>query len=81
MWTILDTANVSLHREDVRTLLGSYTKEKGLAGMHSAFSTYTSTWGSRPSQETIKKTIVEIGTDFIFMVPIQVSLYLHSNAT
>ncbi|XP_041816144.1 bile salt-activated lipase-like [Chelmon rostratus] len=64
--------------EDVRRLLASYTKEKGIAGLDNAYSTYTSSWGSDPSWETIKKTIVEIGTDYIFLVPSQAALYLHA---
>ncbi|XP_033502325.1 bile salt-activated lipase [Epinephelus lanceolatus] len=68
--------------DDVKRLLASYTKEKGKAGLDSAFSTYTIPWGSNPSRETIKKTVVEIGTDFIFLVPTQAALYLHAaNAT
>ncbi|KAM4634121.1 bile salt-activated lipase-like [Polymixia lowei] len=68
--------------EDMKRLLASYTKEKGKAGLDSAFSTYTLDWGTKPSQQTIKKTIVEIGTDFIFLVPTQTALYLHAaNAT
>ncbi|XP_053266954.1 bile salt-activated lipase-like [Pleuronectes platessa] len=65
--------------EDVKRLLGSYTKEKGQAGLDNAYSTYTSTWGSRPSKETIKRTVVDIGTDVIFLVPTQAALYLHSS--
>lgn len=64
--------------EDVKRLLGSYTKEKGQAGLDHAFSTYTYTWGSRPSRETIKKTVVDIGTDYIFLVATQAALYLHA---
>ncbi|XP_053266956.1 bile salt-activated lipase [Pleuronectes platessa] len=64
--------------EDVKRLLGSYTKEKGQAGLDNAYSTYTSTWGSRPSRETIKTTVVDIGTDYIFLVPTQAALYLHA---
>uniref|UniRef100_A0A8C9YY12 Carboxylic ester hydrolase n=1 Tax=Sander lucioperca TaxID=283035 RepID=A0A8C9YY12_SANLU len=68
--------------EDVKRLLASYTKEKGQAGLDNAYSIYTSTWGSNPSKETIKKTVVEIGTDYIFLVPTQAALYLHAaNAT
>ncbi|KAE8277443.1 Bile salt-activated lipase [Larimichthys crocea] len=68
--------------EDVKRLLASYTKEKGKAGLDNAYSTYTSTWGSNPSRETIKKTVVEIGTDYIFLVPTQAALHLHAaNAT
>ncbi|XP_031711598.1 bile salt-activated lipase-like [Anarrhichthys ocellatus] len=67
--------------EDMKRLLASYTK-KGKAAADLAYSTYTSTWGPNPSKETIKKTIVEIGTDFIFLVPTQTALYLHAaNAT
>ncbi|XP_034062243.1 bile salt-activated lipase-like [Gymnodraco acuticeps] len=64
--------------EDVKRLLAAYTKDKGKAGADNAYSTYTSNWGSNPSWETIKKTVVEIGTDFIFLVPIQAALYLHA---
>ncbi|XP_047426224.1 bile salt-activated lipase-like [Mugil cephalus] len=68
--------------EDVRRLLAAYTREKGKAGADNAYQTYTSSWGSSPSWETIKKTIVAIGTDYIFLVPTQVALYLHAgNAT
>ncbi|XP_034062247.1 carboxyl ester lipase, tandem duplicate 2 [Gymnodraco acuticeps] len=64
--------------EDVKRLLAAYTKDQGKAGADNAYSTYTSNWGSKPSWETIKKTVVEIGTDYIFLVPIQAALYLHA---
>ncbi|KAJ4926561.1 hypothetical protein JOQ06_008734 [Pogonophryne albipinna] len=64
--------------DDVKRLLAAYTKDKGKAGADNAYSTYTSNWGSNPSLETIKKTVVEIGTDFIFLVPNQAALYLHA---
>ncbi|XP_044030135.1 carboxyl ester lipase, tandem duplicate 2 [Siniperca chuatsi] len=68
--------------EDMKRLLAAYTKEKGKAGLDNAYSTYTSTWGSNPSREMVKKTVVEIGTDYIFLVPTQTALYLHAaNAT
>ncbi|XP_072309586.1 bile salt-activated lipase-like [Eucyclogobius newberryi] len=67
---------------DLKALLASYTKEKGKAGMENAFSTYSSDWGTQPNRETIKKTAVAIGTDYIFLVPTQAALYLHdSNAS
>lgn len=65
--------------EDMKRLLASYTKEKGKNGLDNAYSTYTSPWGSNPSQETIKKTVVAIGTDYIFLVPTQTALYLHAS--
>ncbi|KAK5878614.1 hypothetical protein CesoFtcFv8_024008 [Champsocephalus esox] len=64
--------------DDVKRLLAAYTKDQGKAGADNAYSTYTSNWASNPSWETIKKTVVEIGTDYIFLVPIQTALYLHA---
>ncbi|GAA6216062.1 bile salt-activated lipase-like [Lates japonicus] len=64
--------------EDVKRLLAAYTKEKGQAGLEIAFAEYSSNWGSTPSQDTIKKTAVDIGTDYIFLVPIQAAIYLHA---
>ncbi|XP_053722862.1 carboxyl ester lipase, tandem duplicate 2 [Synchiropus splendidus] len=63
--------------EDVKRLLASYTK-KGQAALDSAFDLYSSTWGSKPSREIIKRTVVDIGTDYIFLVPTQAALYLHA---
>lgn len=62
----------------MKTLLGSYTKDKGKAGQESAFAHYTLAWGDKPSRETVKTTIVDIGTDYIFLVPTQAALYLHA---
>lgn len=76
---LISVPSPSVHSEDVRRLLASYTKEKGQAGADNAYSTYVSDWGSNPSQETIKKTIVAIGTDYIFLVPTQAALYLHAS--
>uniref|UniRef100_A0A3B5BAH7 Carboxylic ester hydrolase n=1 Tax=Stegastes partitus TaxID=144197 RepID=A0A3B5BAH7_9TELE len=87
VFTALDVPSINSHLVntpigDVKRLLASYTKEKGTAGLENAYSTYTSTWGANPNKETIKKTVVEIGTDYIFLVPTQAALYLHaSNAT
>ncbi|XP_068190976.1 bile salt-activated lipase-like [Antennarius striatus] len=68
--------------EDVKRLLASYTKDKGPEGLANAFSVYSINWGSNPSQEIIKKTTVDIGTDYIFLIPTQAALYLHAaNAT
>lgn len=68
-----------LYSENVRKLLAAYTKEKGQAGADNAYSVYVADWGSNPSQETIKKTVIAIGTDYIFLVPTQAALYLHAS--
>ncbi|XP_029940872.1 bile salt-activated lipase-like [Salarias fasciatus] len=85
LFTSLDVPSVNSQLldtdpEDVKRLLASYTKEKGSAGVAEAYSTYTSYWGNKPSRETIKKTVVAIGTDYIFLVPTQTALYLHAAA-
>uniref|UniRef100_A0A673CN51 Carboxylic ester hydrolase n=2 Tax=Sphaeramia orbicularis TaxID=375764 RepID=A0A673CN51_9TELE len=64
--------------EDLKRLLAAYTKEKGQAAVDVAFAEYSSDWGSQPSQDTIKKTAVDIGTDYIFLVPVQTAVYLHA---
>ena len=63
----------------MKILLGSYTKDKGQAAQDAAFSLYTSDWGDKPSKERVKRTIVDIGTDYIFLVPIQAALYVHAS--
>uniref|UniRef100_A0A8C1LLD0 Carboxylic ester hydrolase n=1 Tax=Cyprinus carpio TaxID=7962 RepID=A0A8C1LLD0_CYPCA len=40
---------------------------------------YTANWGSKPSDTDIKKTVVDMETDYIFLVPTQATLYLHSD--
>uniref|UniRef100_A0A8P4KPW7 Carboxylic ester hydrolase n=1 Tax=Dicentrarchus labrax TaxID=13489 RepID=A0A8P4KPW7_DICLA len=41
--------------------------------------TYTSHWGSAPEQAVVKKTVADIETDFLFLVPTQIALQLHAN--
>ncbi|XP_005941422.1 bile salt-activated lipase [Haplochromis burtoni] len=84
MFTNFDVPSVNLDlvvtpTNDVRRLLAALTKEKGESGLNNAYSTYTSNWGSFPTWDTIKKTIVDIETDYIFLVPTQAALYLHAD--
>lgn len=65
-------------REDVKRLLAAYTKETGQAGLEIAFAEYSSNWGSTPTQTTIKTTAVDIGTDYLFLVPIQTAIFQHA---
>lgn len=72
----------SLHvllRSQVRSLLAGLTKEKGSAAIDSAYSAYTYNWGSHPDQAVVKKTVADIETDFLFLVPTQIALQLHAN--
>ncbi|XP_015256986.1 PREDICTED: bile salt-activated lipase [Cyprinodon variegatus] len=65
--------------DEVKRLLRSFTKEKGTLGSDNAFATYSSEWGSNPSGKDIKKTVVAIETDYIFLIPTQAALYLHAS--
>ncbi|XP_068585582.1 bile salt-activated lipase-like [Cebidichthys violaceus] len=64
--------------EDVKRLLAAYTKDMGPAASEIAFAEYSSNWGLTPSQDSIRRAAVDIGTDYIFMVPIQTAIYLHA---
>lgn len=64
--------------EEVRNLIAGLTKEKGTSAIDSAYSVYSSTWGSHPEQATVKKTVADIETDFLFLVPTQTALQLHA---
>lgn len=64
--------------DELKRLLASYTKENGAEASDIAFSTYTMSWGSNPNRETVKKSVVDVGTDYIFLVATQAALYLHA---
>ncbi|KAM9360737.1 bile salt-activated lipase-like [Symphorus nematophorus] len=65
--------------EQVRGLLAGLTKEKGSAAVDSAYSVYSAHWGSAPDPAAVKKTVSDIETDFLFLVPTQIALQLHAN--
>uniref|UniRef100_A0A674N0G3 Carboxylic ester hydrolase n=1 Tax=Takifugu rubripes TaxID=31033 RepID=A0A674N0G3_TAKRU len=64
--------------DEVIRLLAAYTKDTGPEGFQVASDEYFSKWGASPSQETVQRTAVEIGTDYIFLVSTQAALYLHA---
>ncbi|KAF3848626.1 hypothetical protein F7725_015123 [Dissostichus mawsoni] len=65
--------------EDVEKLLAAFIKDKGDAALQAALSLYNSTWEPTPSQENIKKTLVDIETDFLFLASTQAALKLHAD--
>ncbi|XP_029940674.1 bile salt-activated lipase-like [Salarias fasciatus] len=65
--------------EDLRTLLATFTKDKGKEGMEVVFADYSANWEATPSQESIKRTAVEIETDYAFLIPAQSTLFLHKD--
>ncbi|XP_056396114.1 bile salt-activated lipase-like [Hyla sarda] len=77
----LAVINKPLHNlqvAEVQKLLQDLTLPKGGSGGDLAYELYTSNWGSAPSQEQIKRTVIDAETDFIFLVPTQEALALHS---
>lgn len=76
----LSLKTLLLYSEDVKRLLTALTKEKGQMGLDGAYATYSASWGSSPSQETVKKTVVAIETDYLFLIPTQTALYLHAGS-
>ncbi|KAK1884119.1 Bile salt-activated lipase [Dissostichus eleginoides] len=84
LFTSIDVPSVSSDHlpvpvEDVENLLAAYTKDKGDAALQAALSLYNSTWEQTPSQESIKKTLVQIETDFLFLASTQAALKLHAD--
>ncbi|XP_069544158.1 bile salt-activated lipase-like [Brachyistius frenatus] len=65
--------------QQVKGLLAGLTKEKGNAAIASAYDVYSSNWGLPPDQDVVKKTVADIETDFLFLVPTQIALQLHAN--
>ncbi|XP_027873231.1 bile salt-activated lipase-like isoform X3 [Xiphophorus couchianus] len=67
--------------DQVKGLLTGLTKEKGDAAISSAFDVYSVHWGLAPDPAIVKKTVADIETDFLFLVPTQIALQLHANNT
>ncbi|XP_059894304.1 bile salt-activated lipase-like [Gadus macrocephalus] len=75
---IADKGNITV--DDVTALLRFYTQDKGQAGLEAALAEYTAHWGPSPSQDQVKITAVEVGTDHYFLAPVQTAIYLHAAA-
>lgn len=64
-------------RQQVYRLIEGLTVEKGPAGADAAYAVYTQVWSNTEDQEVIKRTVVDVETDYIFLVPTQQTLQLH----
>ncbi|NWR86595.1 CEL lipase, partial [Furnarius figulus] len=63
--------------EQVYNLIKGLTVDRGEAGANATYNIYTQSWGDSPKQEDMKKTVVDLVTDYIFLIPTQVALNLH----
>ncbi|KAM6431190.1 bile salt-activated lipase [Liasis olivaceus] len=68
---------VKVTPEEVYRLVQGLTMEKGAAGADATYALYTQMWGDATDQEIIKRTVVDLQTDYIFLIPTQQALQLH----
>ncbi|XP_063209060.1 bile salt-activated lipase-like isoform X1 [Chroicocephalus ridibundus] len=68
---------VKVTADEVYNLIKGLTVDRGERGANATYDLYTQPWGDNPSQELIKKTVVDLITDYIFLVPTQWALNLH----
>ncbi|XP_075690660.1 bile salt-activated lipase-like [Rhinoderma darwinii] len=76
--SVINKPLTDIKKEEVEKLVQELTLPKGTLGGNLAYEVYTANWGSNPSQELMKKTVVDAETDYIFLVPTQEALALHS---
>lgn len=53
------------------------TADRGERGAKLTYDIYTELWGNNPDQEVMKRTVVDLSTDYIFLIPTQWTLNLH----
>ncbi|XP_009664053.1 general transcription factor 3C polypeptide 5 isoform X1 [Struthio camelus] len=70
---------VKVTADEVYKLIQGLTLEKGLRGANATYALYTQVWGDNPDQEVVKRTVVDVATDYIFLIPTQWSLKLHQH--
>ncbi|XP_064250092.1 bile salt-activated lipase-like [Passer domesticus] len=68
---------VKVTADQVYNLVKGLTVDRGEAGANATYNIYTQSWGDKPEQEVVKKTVVDLITDYIFLIPTQVALDLH----
>ncbi|NXA77103.1 CEL lipase, partial [Thryothorus ludovicianus] len=68
---------VKVTADEVYDLIKGLTVDRGEAGANATYNIYTQSWGDKPKQEVVKKTVVDLITDYIFLIPTQQALNLH----
>ncbi|KAH0626732.1 hypothetical protein JD844_001870 [Phrynosoma platyrhinos] len=69
---------VKITAEEVYNIVRGLTLEKGVEGAKQAFSLYTQMWTDNVNQEVMKRTVIDLETDYVFLIPTQQTLALHS---
>ncbi|NP_955901.2 carboxyl ester lipase, tandem duplicate 1 precursor [Danio rerio] len=65
--------------EEVQALATALSRDRGQDAGIATFQEYTVNWGDKPNKEKVKQTVVELETDYMFLVPTQAALYLHTD--
>ncbi|XP_064379864.1 bile salt-activated lipase-like [Dromaius novaehollandiae] len=68
---------VEVTADEVYELIHGLTLEKGGSATSATYALYTQEWGDNPDQEVVKRTVVDVATDYIFLIPTQWTLKLH----
>ncbi|XP_034958083.1 bile salt-activated lipase [Zootoca vivipara] len=68
---------VKITADDLYRVAQGLTVEKGVEGANETFSLYTQVWTDNTNQEVMKRSVIDLETDYIFLVPTQQTLGLH----
>ncbi|XP_042331879.1 bile salt-activated lipase [Sceloporus undulatus] len=69
---------VKITAEEVYNIVRGLTLVKGEEGAKQTFSLYTQMWTDNVNQEVMKRTVIDLETDYVFLIPTQQTLALHS---
>ncbi|KAJ0068220.1 hypothetical protein NL108_017582, partial [Boleophthalmus pectinirostris] len=74
----INKRNDNTTEDDVRGVLSGLTKQRSGPVLDQVVELYSSIWGVPPEPELVKRTVSDIETDFLFLVPTQIALKLHA---
>uniref|UniRef100_A0A672UFC8 Carboxylic ester hydrolase n=1 Tax=Strigops habroptila TaxID=2489341 RepID=A0A672UFC8_STRHB len=74
---VINRPLVKITEDEIYNLVKGLTVDRGERGANETYSVYTQAWGENPDQEVMKKTVVDLITDYIFLIPTQWALNLH----
>ncbi|XP_040860581.1 bile salt-activated lipase [Ochotona curzoniae] len=74
---VINKSSKDMSDEDFYKLVRGFTVTKGTAGAEAVYNAYTESWAQDSSQENKKRTVVDIETDILFLIPTEVALAQH----
>ncbi|XP_065734594.1 bile salt-activated lipase [Phocoena phocoena] len=67
----------AITEEDFYKMVSGFTITKGPRGANATFDFYTKPWAKDSSQENMKKTVVHLETDILFLMPTEIAVAQH----